>query len=578
MNYRPIQPALAFAMLIAVGTSNDRHTTLAATTTVVAQTGQTVPNGNGLFLNFELNGPFLSNDGTATFIANLTGTSGGSNDNAGLYSGNGGPVTQLARKGQAMPGGGTISSSSDFSSSNFLSVSDVGQVALYPTLTGNSFPVSIYRQDGVSFTQIASKGQPAPGGDGTISSPATPAIADSGHVAFNAGLTGTLGGSNNNSAVYRGDGGPLTQIARKGQTAPDGNGSLNLFNHVYVDDAGQVAFDASLLNTLGGTADDYGIFEGSGGQLTQVAREGQIAPDGNGRLSPNEPRSANNTGQVVFRAQLTGTAAPGTDDEGIFRGDGGPLTQVARRGQTAPDSNGRFSGFTEPVLNDAGQSAFSASLSGTAGGANDMSGVFRGSGGTITQIARGGQFAPDGNGKFYTGFDEPDINNHGSVAFQATLTNTIGGSSDNEGIFLYDDILGLRQVVRTRQTLLGKLIVDVRLQRQLYNHGNGLDDWGQVAYWFQLADGYQGIAVWSPTVPGDYNSNGIVDAADYVLWRKSGTQTGYQTWRANFGTTTSGSGSQIANVPEPFQLPTLMVLWAMVFCSRFVLTRARARA
>jgi hypothetical protein len=39
-----------------------------------------------------------------------------------------------------------------------------------------------------------------------------------------------------------------------------------------------------------------------------------------------------------------------------------------------------------------------------------------------------------------------------------------------------------------------------------------------------------------PMVPGDYNRNGIVDAADYVVWRKNdGTPAGYDAWRANFG-------------------------------------------
>jgi hypothetical protein len=59
--------------------------------------------------------------------------------------------------------------------------------------------------------------------------------------------------------------------------------------------------------------------------------------------------------------------------------------------------------------------------------------------------------------------------------------------------------------------------------------------------------------------PGDFNQDGTVDAADYIVWRKSdGTQTGYDTWRANFGTSLSaGSGSAIPSagplpaVPEP---------------------------
>ncbi|HEY2760904.1 MAG TPA: hypothetical protein VGI75_09175, partial [Pirellulales bacterium] len=44
---------------------------------------------------------------------------------------------------------------------------------------------------------------------------------------------------------------------------------------------------------------------------------------------------------------------------------------------------------------------------------------------------------------------------------------------------------------------------------------------------------------------GDYDHNGIVDAADYVVWRMgNGTQSQYDAWRANYGNSTSaGAGS-----------------------------------
>jgi hypothetical protein len=65
-------------------------------------------------------------------------------------------------------------------------------------------------------------------------------------------------------------------------------------------------------------------------------------------------------------------------------------------------------------------------------------------------------------------------------------------------------------------------------------------------------------------VPGDFNNNGVVDAADYVLWRSGGplqnevsdsgtvTPQDYLDWRARFGNT-SGAGSALgaAAVPEP---------------------------
>jgi hypothetical protein len=48
-----------------------------------------------------------------------------------------------------------------------------------------------------------------------------------------------------------------------------------------------------------------------------------------------------------------------------------------------------------------------------------------------------------------------------------------------------------------------------------------------------------------PPVPGDLNDDGTVDAADYVVWRKTdGTQTGYDAWRSRFGSSQGqGSGS-----------------------------------
>jgi hypothetical protein len=56
-----------------------------------------------------------------------------------------------------------------------------------------------------------------------------------------------------------------------------------------------------------------------------------------------------------------------------------------------------------------------------------------------------------------------------------------------------------------------------------------------------------------PLLPGDYNNNGTVDTADYVLWRNGGplqnevdtpgtvTQADYDVWRANFGRTISAA-------------------------------------
>ena len=63
-------------------------------------------------------------------------------------------------------------------------------------------------------------------------------------------------------------------------------------------------------------------------------------------------------------------------------------------------------------------------------------------------------------------------------------------------------------------------------------------------------------------VPGDYNFDGTVDAADYVIWRKNdGMPAGYDTWRANFGEPAGNGSATTANatVPEPTTLVMLIV-------------------
>ena len=52
------------------------------------------------------------------------------------------------------------------------------------------------------------------------------------------------------------------------------------------------------------------------------------------------------------------------------------------------------------------------------------------------------------------------------------------------------------------------------------------------------------IVVATNPIDGDYNGDGVVDAADYVKWRDTdGTQPNYDKWRANFGRT-AATGSR----------------------------------
>jgi hypothetical protein len=77
-------------------------------------------------------------------------------------------------------------------------------------------------------------------------------------------------------------------------------------------------------------------------------------------------------------------------------------------------------------------------------------------------------------------------------------------------------------------------------------------------------------------IDGDYNGDGKVDAADYVVWRKDptsfgGTPGGYDTWRQNFGAGSPGSGSgpsPAGQVPEPVSLVLLLGLSSSLLADR----------
>jgi hypothetical protein len=87
------------------------------------------------------------------------------------------------------------------------------------------------------------------------------------------------------------------------------------------------------------------------------------------------------------------------------------------------------------------------------------------------------------------------------------------------------------------------------------------------------------------TIAGDFNTDGTVDAADYVVWRNglgtTYTQNDYGVWRSHFGTSIGpGSGSALpsaeplsAAVPEP----SMAVLLTFAIAHLFLARRRRER-
>jgi hypothetical protein len=111
------------------------------------------------------------------------------------------------------------------------------------------------------------------------------------------------------------------------------------------------------------------------------------------------------------------------------------------------------------------------------------------------------------------------------------------------------------------------------------NGGDGLQNFGltQLQIQADAATANSGLAieivrfsiVKIVALPGDYNSDGVVDAADYTVWRDGNSpddsQAGYDLWAANYGST---NAPPAASVPEPASALVLLSMIAGVIAWR----------
>jgi hypothetical protein len=77
-------------------------------------------------------------------------------------------------------------------------------------------------------------------------------------------------------------------------------------------------------------------------------------------------------------------------------------------------------------------------------------------------------------------------------------------------------------------------------------------------------------------VPSDFKNDGNVDAADYVVWRKTlGGQDNYNLWRTNFGRTMSAGATAglLSSANAPIPEPSSLVLFSL----GAILTALRSR-
>jgi hypothetical protein len=249
-----------------------------------------------------------------------------------------------------------------------------------------------------------------------------------------------VNGGGATEGIFRNDGSHTAAIALDGTPAPTG-GTFLFFSSPVIDEVGRVAFFAG---TIGGSS-DFAIYRGDGENTSTIFAANQTAPGGRTFVDFSDP-VMNKHGQVLVLAQLD-------NGSGLFFHDGRDAIAIAVSGDAAP-SGGTYSSVPGHLtLNDRGQTAFAARLTG--GG----SGIFRGDRTTVTPIALKGTTAAGTTGTFDT-FGDLKIGKDGSVVFIATLTIGTGGvdASNNVGIWAGASENDLHLIARTGQSIAGKTL------------------------------------------------------------------------------------------------------------------------
>jgi len=328
-----------------------------------------------------------------------------------------------------------------------------------------------------SFSLIAREGDPAPGTAGALYADFSSASVQfmsmnrNGQIMFNTGLSGgDVVGTTNNAAIYGGTIGAPVLAVRRGQTMLPGPVTASAFSgQITLDNNGRFIYNLQLGGAGVTAANDESLWlytPGSGNTL--VVRESDPAPGtaggtfnnaANDWLPAMSTNSFTRSGKYAFvSSMLGGNVVPGVNDQAIYVGQtGGALTLFSRRGDPAPGTDGTFVSFHTIFTNlaDSGRVAFQATLSGgTVTAAND-NGIWVGTAGALTLVAREGSPAPGTDGaRFDSLIGWSMLSSDYGIVFNANL---VGGdvvrTTNNRSLYAWTPSKGTFLVARGGESM-----------------------------------------------------------------------------------------------------------------------------
>src|SRR2546425_8346610 len=208
----------------------------------------------------------------------------------------------------------------------------------------------------------------------------------------------------------------IRRVVATGQAAP-GGGAFDRFSVeslpivAPINGKGQVAFFATVLRGRAGE----GFFLATGKQIAKVAAEGDPAPGGGvfSGFGRHPIPALNEAGELAFAAAISGARAV----EGIFVASPRRVRAVALAGGAALGiPSGTFASLDTPAINDRGDVAFLATVR---RGRESLEAIYLHSGGKSRKVVAQGDPAPAGG--TFAGFGPPSLNGQGLVVFGAVV-------------------------------------------------------------------------------------------------------------------------------------------------------------
>ena len=240
---------------------------------------------------------------------------------------------------------------------------DDGRIGFSRGIIGQPFGYGMYLGDLHAQQLVLRSGEPAPGSSSTFGYPQRPSVNNEGKFVVHVTL-GPLSGPAEGTGIWQGDATGISPLVLAGVAAPGTSATFKEFAYsATINDQGTIGFGAILSGSGITTENDESLWKSDDGLMFKVAQEGEFAPgtdayfDRIGLFSPDSftffseglTFALNNAGQMAFMAALTGPGVTPSNDSGIWaESTSGELTLLLREGdliEIAPGDSRQVAGF-----------------------------------------------------------------------------------------------------------------------------------------------------------------------------------------------------------------------------------------